>query len=61
MDIKKNDYVRIKAHDEWHDTIGICKYSDKGVASIFCVKFPTYLYHVTDENRNDIEIINGYV
>ncbi|MBC2581357.1 hypothetical protein [Clostridium sp. DJ247] len=58
MDIKKNDYVRIKANNEWHDKIGICKDVCNNVAAIFCVQFPIHLYYVSASNREDVEKID---
>lgn len=58
MDIKQNDYVRIKANNAWHNKIGICKEVANNIAAIFCVQFPVHLYYVSESNRDDVEIVD---
>ncbi|AGK97402.1 hypothetical protein [Clostridium pasteurianum] len=43
--------VKILDNNEWHNLYGVVKYIYKGIAYIFCVQYPTYLYVAKPENQ----------
>ncbi len=49
--------VQIQDNNEWKGLYGIVKYAARGIAHIFCVQNPCYLYIATKDNN--IKVIEG--
>ena len=49
--MKVGSLVQIQDNNEWYGLYGIVKYFWKGIAHIFCVQKPCYLYISTRDNN----------
>lgn len=55
--MKVGDIVQIQDENEWKGLYGVVEYVAVGIAHIFCVQNPCYLYVATKDNN--IKVIEG--
>jgi len=54
--LQKDQYVRLHTNDEWHGLYGIINDITDECITVFCVKYPLYMYFVW-RNGNESQIL----
>ncbi|KEH96887.1 hypothetical protein [Clostridium botulinum] len=58
--LKQNDTIVkiVNKNSDWYGLYGIVEYINHECAYVFCISKPTYHYKITQDNINDIKIMD---